>query len=562
MRRAAAALGAVLLLIALATGVSASSASSVSSSAVVSTDGTCKVSVTVNLHLDSAVDKLYYPLPLGARGVTVNGTSVATHKSDGALQADISRLVKGLTGTFSLTFSYTLSGCVETDSLGRTIVTVPLLCGFSYPTENLSFNVTLPGEASSSPTFTSGYYQSSIESILEYSVSGQTVSGYSTSTLKDQETLSISIEMPMELFPQQQVQELSVAFDDIAMYVCAGLALVYWLIFLRCLPPRRVSCAIAPESYTAGELCSVLTAQGADLTMMVMTWAQLGYVLIHLDGNNRVMIHKRMEMGNERSGFENRVFRALFGKKQLVDGTSYHYASLCKKVRATPANLSDHFRRGSGNPTIFRVLACGIGVFGGMSLGLAMGKGSFLSGLTVFLMVTFGTVSAWLIQSGAYGLFLRERRKLWVGLGCCALWLLLGALAGEFGIAALVAAAEALAGLAAAYGGRRNDLGRQAVAQVLGLRRYLRKAPKGEFQRITRNAPDYFYSMAPYAQALGIGQQFAAQFGSMQLPGCPYLTTGRDGHRTAAEWMELMDEAVTRLDARQKRLLIERLMLR
>lgn len=562
MRRAAAALAALLFIMALATGVSASSASSVSSSAVVSTDGTCKVSVTVNLNLDSAVDKLSYPLPSGARGVTVNGTSVRTYKADGALQADISRLVKGLTGSFSLTFSYTLSGCVATDELGRTIVTVPLLSGFTYPIDSLSFNVTLPGDASGKPTFTSGYYQSSIESILEYSVSGQTVSGYSTGTLKDLETMSISVEMPAELFPQQQVQEWSVEFDDIAMYVCAGLALLYWLIFLRCLPPRYVNCAIASESHTAGELCSVLTAQGADLTMMVMTWAQLGYVLVHLDGHNRVMIHKRMEMGNERSGFENRVFRSLFGKKQTVDGTSYHYATLCKKVRATPANLSDHFRKGSGNPKIFRVLACGIGVFAGMSLGLAMGKGTFLSGLSVFLMVSFGTVSSWLIQSGAYAMLLREKRKLWISLGCCAAWLLLGALAGEFGIAVIAVSAEILSGLAAAYGGRRNDIGRQAVAQVLGLRRYLCKAPKGEFQRITRNAPDYFYSMAPYAQALGIGKRFAAQFGSMQLPGCPYLTTGRDGHRTALEWMELMDEAVTRLDARQKRLLIERLMLR
>ena len=562
MRRAAAFLASALILMALITGVSASSASNVSSSAVVSADGTCQVSVTVNLSLDTAVDKLTYPLPSGARGVTVNGSSVSTHNADGALQADISRLVKGLTGTFSLTFNYSLSGCVEKDTLGRTLVTVPLLSGFVYPIESLSFNVTLPGDAAAKPTFTSGYYQSSIESVLEFSASGQTVSGYSTDTLKDLETLSVSVEMPPELFPQQQVQEWSVVFDDIAMYVCAGLALLYWLIFLRCLPPRRVDCAIAPEHYTAGELRSVLTSQGADLSMMVMTWAQLGYVLIHLDGHNRVMIHKRMEMGNERSGFENRVFRALFGKKQMVDGTSYHYASLCKKVKATPANIGDHFRRGSGNPKIFRVLACGVGVFGGMSLGLAMGKGTFLAGLTVFLMVTFGTTCAWLIQSGAYGLHLRDRRALWIGLGCCAAWLLLGAAAGELGIAAAVAATEFLAGLAAAYGGRRNEVGRLAVAQVLGLRRYLRKAPKGEFQRITRNAPDYFYSMAPYAQALGIGKRFAAQFGSMQLPGCPYLTTGRDGHRTAGEWMELMDEAVTRLDARQKRLLLERLMLR
>ena len=48
---------------------------------------------------------------------------------------------------------------------------------------------------------------------------------------------------------------------------------------------------------------SRLTFTGADLTMMVFSWAQLGYLVIHLDDNGRVMLHKRMDMGNERSSF-------------------------------------------------------------------------------------------------------------------------------------------------------------------------------------------------------------------------------------------------------------------
>lgn len=562
MRRIAAIFMAVLLVFSLATGVYASRATGVQTSAVVTTDGNCQVAMSVNLSLDSVVQKLTFPLPAGARGVSVNGSAVGTYKSGDVMQADISRLVKGLTGNFTLLFHYSLSGCASVDELGRTIVTVPLLSGFSYPIDSLTFNVTLPGEPLAKPTFTSGYYQSSIETILEYDVSGQTISGFSTGMLKDLETMSISVEMPPELFPQQQVQEWSVVFDDIAMYVCAGVAFLYWLIFLRALPPKRQAYSIAPESFTAGEIGSALTGQGGDLTMMVLTWAQLGYLRLELDRHGRVSIHKRMDMGNERSGYENRIYQSLFGKRQTVEGNSYHYATLSQKVALSKPNVPDFFRPGTGNPTIFRIIAAGIGVFGGMSLGLAMGRGAFLAGFVVFLMVTFGTVSSWFIQSGAQCLFLHDKQRLWISLGLCGAWLLFGLMAGEFGVAAAVAAAQFVAGLAAAYGGRRTEVGRRTMSQLLGLRRFLRKAPKGEFQKITQDAPDYFFSMAPYAIALGAADQFAAQFGTMHLPACPYLVAAKGERKTAQDWMKTMKEVIYKLNIRRKKLLLERLMPR
>ena len=69
---------------------------------------------------------------------------------------------------------------------------------------------------------------------------------------------------------------------------------------------------------------------------------------------------------------------------------------------------------------------------------------------------------------------------------------------------------------------------------------------------------EYFYSMAPYALALGIDKAFAHRFGGKQLPGCPWLTTGMDGHLTADEWNQLLRSTVTALDERQLRLPFER----
>ena len=66
--------------------------------------------------------------------------------------------------------------------------------------------------------------------------------------------------------------------------------------------------------------------------MMVFTWAQLGYLLIQTDSGGKVLLHKRMDMGNERSLFENKIFALLFGSRQAVDATGYPYAKLSRKV--------------------------------------------------------------------------------------------------------------------------------------------------------------------------------------------------------------------------------------
>ena len=52
---------------------------------------------------------------------------------------------------------------------------------------------------------------------------------------------------------------------------------------------------------------------------------------------------------------------------------------------------------------------------------------------------------------------------------------------------------------------------------------------------------------------------FAKRFGNHGIPTCPYLTTGMDGHRSAAEWSALMRKAVAAMDSRRKQLPKERL---
>ena len=59
----------------------ANAAESVSTSAVVTENGACQVTMTVRINMDHPVTGLTFPLPRGAKDVAVNGSSARTYSS-------------------------------------------------------------------------------------------------------------------------------------------------------------------------------------------------------------------------------------------------------------------------------------------------------------------------------------------------------------------------------------------------------------------------------------------------------------------------------------------------
>ena len=110
----------------------------------------------------------------------------------------------------------------------------------------------------------------------------------------------------------------------------------------------------------------------------------------------------------------------------------------------------------------------------------------------------------------------------------------------------------------AAYGGRRTEVGRLNAGQILGLRSYLKHISKDDIHRMMKTDPDYFFNMAPFALALGVIRPFAQSFGSAKMDQCPYLVTRVHGKRSAGEWAELIADTADLMDARFRRMEVER----
>jgi len=553
----------MLMAVILSLAVSATAATTISKgtiSAAVTSDGSCQITADLLLHLDKAVEELSFPVPANARGVTLNGQSAWTTRSGDSQLIKLDRLVGSMAGDITLRIQYTLPNTVNYDEEGKLILTLPLMSGFLFPVDRLDFTVTLPGVNTAKPYFSSSYFQQSIEEDMTFSANGSMITGSVGLQLKDRETLTMTLEVSEEMFPQNPIRQWSMGAADVAMIILGVLAWVYWAFFLRCAPFLRSRSTQPPEGYCAGELNCAITGQGMDLTMMVMTWAQLGYLLIHVEDSGRVILHKRMEMGNERSPAELRLFQKLFGNRISVDGTGYHYASLCRKAAAGKGDVQDLFRRNNGNPRPFRLLCALVGLLGGVSIGYVLAGDALLGILIIAVLAILGFFSAWFMQTWAMDLHRFDKTRVLIGFGLALIWIILGAIAGMAGVAACIVGVQLLASLFWLYGGRRTITGRRTVGQIFGFRSFLKGLSRENAQKLLNRDPDYFYAMAPYAIALGVSRPFARAFGKRRLHACTYLTTGMDGHMNAAEWNALMERTVRTLNARQKKLPFERLL--
>lgn len=536
-------------------------ASQVNITVTVNPNESCLVNVTATLHIDDSTQEKSFPVPLEATAISLNGSSwISVTRSNQAQYIDLSNALGNMTGDFTITVQYSLPDVVHTGAAGTPQLQLPLLCGYKSPISRLNFSVTLPGDIAEKPAFSSGYHHANIEKDISYTLSGNSISGFSLTELKDHETLEMTLPVEASMFPNAPLVFYESDNDDTAMLICAAVALLYWLVFMRCLPPRRQQSTSAPEGVSAGQLGAVMTLGKADLSLMVFSWAQLGYISIQVLKSGRVVLVRQMDMGNERNAFEQRCFKALFGKRDRVDTSGSGYAAYCKKVSRMNPELQSLVKSRSGNPLLFRAIGAVVSLFGGIAFGIAMSQGAALQGFWVFLVATFGLVFGWFMQQTTHELLLRKGPKTLWGIVISLLWLVLGALAGQFGVALMSMLWQWLVGLMTVFGGQRTAAGRQDLSRILGLRRYLTRVSSQELQRIQSIDPDYFHSLAPYAMALGVDKTFARRFGKAPIADCPYLVTSDIRSRSAAQWNDLLQKTISAMDRRSRFLLWERVL--
>lgn len=534
------------LCLALFLPAAASGISSLESSNTVAADGSCRVALTLYLELDETQTEYTFPIPADATQVRLGGTPARTRPDGDRLLV----ILEVGAGSYTATIEYTIPQVVTADGQVR----LQLLSGFPYPIEQMAFTVTLPGEITEIPQFHSGYYQGNIASMITLTTESNTLQGHIRTALKDHETLSMTLSADRALFSEMdQPQPLLQAWEA-AILGTLILATVYYCVTLLPKLTRKTRCVGVPDGITAGEVGTCLTACGTDLTMLVISWAQMGYLTIEIDRADHVTLRKRMEMGNERSRLEMRCFQDLFHRRTIVDGTGQHYAAIYRKMAKKSTLLRQLYSPKSGSPMLFRMLMLLPSLILGVQMGIDLGGGIGSKTVLAILLAMLSGVLSWFIQSGGKCLPLRNKMPLLLCAVCGLLWLVPAIVTKHIVMAAMLAVLQFIGGIAAAYGGKRSELGIRSLAQIRGLRHFLRTAREPELQQMLAKNGDYFYEMAPYALAMGLDRRFARRFGKTMLPEGGYLDVGTSRPMTASQWAAELRYAADILNKAQKRI--------
>lgn len=531
----------VLCVLLLATSVLAAEPNTAQVSANINSDGTCQISLQLVLTPDGHTDSLVIPLGDGAKNAMVEGSSVRIRKIFGVPSVVLSR-EGGYMGQQHINLSYTVTGCLQVEN--NWDLQVPLLAeGLSYGLDQVSFRITMPGEFHETPDFISGYLGENVDNYLQVQVEGPVITGTVTTPLRDRESLTFRIATTPELFPRSNEAGKIYPLARTLCLVALGLMAAYWFLFLRWkitfLGPEQPQ---PPEGVNAGEIAGRLLAQSPDLPLMILSWAQAGYLTIHLTQDHTVTLHKRMDMGNEHSDFEGAVFRQLFGHGMLAETGDVRFRALRQEVSASLPRVRGLFRRKGGSVLTVRVL----GALGALLGGLAMGDALLPSAQgRIFPILGLGLLCAvlsWFIQNGPSSLFCWNLRPGIFAAVSLAAIIGLGLVSGCGLLGLAVALLEALGGLLTVFGGRRSEAGRQSVLNILGFRSYLINVNLKNINRIMDQRPGYYYDMAPFALALGVDRQFANRFGTIRLPGCTWLVEDVPQGNRAPEWYPVLRE--------------------
>jgi len=507
--------------------------------------GQAAMTVRVKLRLPSAVTQLDFPIGEGV-DATLSGGEAKRVKTDAGASLRM-KAEAGVSGEPTYVVNYTLKGAiVKADGAQR--LTLPLIApGWQWNIETASFSVTMPASFTSEPSYSGGYHGNIVDDYWTLTQSETSFSGTANEPLLDNDSLTVTLELPENYIEPRSALSSQAALTVIALLYL--LCLAYW--YLRIFAPRakvRMR-SMPPDGAGPGDLPALFACGDPSLPLQTMYWAALGYLQIRLDQRGRVLLTRAIQMGSERRRADRVAFAKIFSRGDRCDATGTRFASVSARYAASVDRAWRRrlFSANSGSPLLLRVMAAAaLGVAALNTLSPALPDGTIRLVLLVFCAIA-GVLAGFVVQRGPAALLWRRYGGVVTAAVTAVAALAAAHLNGGFWTMLAALVLQVLAAVATVRGGRRNRYGRDQLAQTLGYYRFLTHVSSRQLASLLHEDGQYFYRTVLFAEALGIGPQFAARFGEIALEPCGWLTRSRRRPRTAAEFYSLFKDTLRRM---------------
>lgn len=538
-----------LFLLSAVTGVSAAEnrITSLTQEVTIDADGAASVKVTAVVEFVSAPQTFLFPLNSGAGSVNASGGEYSSTTVNGVSCIRFSNS-NGFTGTQTFVCTYSLPRDAKETADGQQFHISLIEHGWDYPIDRLSVAMTFPAPVTVQPTWNSSYYGDVIDNYLDIELKENDLVITSAAPLKDHETLEMFLNFEPDSFTLYHLPGKTTNFNQVAFYVLLAAALLYWFFCLREKPLLPVTQQSAAMETTAGEIPCQLYGELPDIAATLAHWGNLGYIGIHCNARGRIILKKRMDMGNERKPAEQKLFAAIFRAGPVCDLQGQRFRAVSGSATAVlrAAWLRRIYAKKPGSPYLLRAIVLLAGFFVCLSVFDVILPATGIRWLFLPILAVVGVALLYLVQQGADAVTRRHRAmRLLVGAVSALILLLFASAADAPGLMALAQLLQIACVLVTHFGGRHTDAGRELVRQNLGLRRYLRKLDQDSVHRLSSLDGQFFYRMLPFAEVMGVGHAFAKRFGQWRPEPCIWLTDAMRKPDSAEEFYALYLETMT-----------------
>ena len=538
-------------LLALCTGVCAAEPviSEMKTDCTLTGSSSCQVTQSFTLEISGAQTQLRFPLSAGAKKASVAGYD-AQKQTDGDCPVLVLTDANGFTGTRSFTVMYTISG-LASEADGVQTLSLPLMSAkWDYPISKYVFTVTLPKPFESYPAFTSGYHGAVISDYIDLDVSESRITGVIETGLKDHESLEMTLTLDKSYFSGAHTT-LSFGWAGTAIILLLlALAFLYWFSSLRSARVRVSSRMLPPDAALPCDMPFLLAGGPIQFNMLVCHWASLGYLTISCGKNERVVLRRRVDMGNERRPAEVRLFQMLFSQGDVCEGVSLLYKRTAEKADEVLRRywVRRMYRKTSGNPLIMRALGILAGALTAAEAASPILPSGFVRWLLLAVIFVLGGVLFAVIQYAPAAYYQGKWPLAGLAAASAAALLAMAQLGEGVLVMLLVIACEVLIGVLTLHGGRRTAFGDEIVAQTRGYRKFLRRVTQSQLQSRLAQDSQYFYRILPYAEAMGLGRSLARTLGDTALEQCDWYQGAKPVPRTAAGFYSSLREALSLME--------------
>ncbi len=438
---------------------------------------------------------------------------------------------------------------------------------FACPTLRAEFEIELPKRFDASQLhFFTGYAGSEEESLVDFEVNGNTITGGTNAFLNNGEALTCYLRLPEGYFADAHTNYdhsslITLGIVTVMLIVCVALFLFSrsrnrYTLYAEFAPPRGLN----PVEAAYVKYGSVTNAQ---IVSLLPYLASKGYISIKelskggaLNSANCGFMYTSLLPYDGDKQDEKLFYRGLFGnlsgekrnkkdpdappsRKTIFDNDlkNRFYLTIDKiqeHIRSSGSRYSDFYVRGGTKmKMIYRII---LTLFGGAAIALPL---SF-DGPHILENFDMGTFLVFAVMAASFIFFLTMLGKIGKAI--------LGVMAGLFTLLMysdtkvfLASDIAEITSLSVSYiltfvymgvHSIRSDYGKELYGRLMGFERYIKNTSAADIDLLCRTDPQYYYDIIPFAYALGFNNRWDKYFRSLsskQPPDwydCNYFETG------------------------------------